>query len=126
MKYLFVGERPSPLAMQIGATWRNGRLAGATLHDALRELGLNPHEQRYTNLRQVPGLRHPGIKPSRQTIFRIRRSQLPVVALGKLVSKELTQRGIPHKQAVHPAARGRIRKKERYIAHLREVLGADT
>jgi hypothetical protein len=45
-----------------------------------------------------------------------------ILAMGRLVERELVRRGIPHRPMVHPAARGRIRKRERYVEHVREVL----
>jgi hypothetical protein len=45
-----------------------------------------------------------------------------VLAMGRLVQAELARRHIPHRPMVHPAARGRIRKRERYVEHVREVL----
>jgi hypothetical protein len=47
---------------------------------------------------------------------------LTVVAMGKKVQVELERRGIAHAAIVHPAARGRIREKSRYAAHVQEVL----
>jgi hypothetical protein len=44
------------------------------------------------------------------------------VALGRRVSSELARRDVDHVALVHPAARGRIRKRERYIAHVQERL----
>jgi hypothetical protein len=46
-----------------------------------------------------------------------------VIAMGRKVQRELERKGFPHLRIVHPAARGTIRKKERYAAHLRAVLG---
>jgi hypothetical protein len=42
--------------------------------------------------------------------------------MGRVASSVLSRHDIAHVQMVHPAARGRIRKKERYAAHVQEVL----
>lgn len=119
-RFLFVGERPSPLAHRTGATWAAGRLAGKQLHDALRQAGLNPADQKYDNV-FVPDPDGPE-EVCRKAIRRIRRCGLPVVAMGNKVAEVLTGLGLPHLRIVHPAARGRIRKKHRYAAHVREAL----
>lgn len=124
-RYVFVGERPSPKAARYGHTWTNGKAAARTLHDTLRALGLDPDAQLYVNLWQTPGLRKPCEEPHVARVKALRRTAkagLPLVALGSLVAKELERLGIPHRRMVHPAARGKIRKRERYVAHAREVL----
>ena len=45
-----------------------------------------------------------------------------IVAMGAKVQKALRAEGINFIPIVHPAARGAIRKKERYIEHIREAL----
>lgn len=122
---MFVGERRSPTAIRMGVTWTDGRLAAATLHDALRAAGVDPDGCRYLNLfrddqpddwtadlRAVTYLRNFVDRPEPYT----------VVALGKRVATELDRWRIPYLAMTHPAARGRIRKKERYRAHVAAVL----
>lgn len=41
---------------------------------------------------------------------------------GRLAAKPLFEVGFRHIALVHPAARGRIRKRERYHAHVKERL----
>lgn len=126
--FLFVGERPSHLADRIGATWANGKLAAKQLHDALRMLNIDPAKQLYVNLWRTPGTGKPVDEyPEVQAIVYIaecRAMGCVVVGMGALVCQELTRRGVPHLAMVHPAARGAIRKKERYQAHVASVLTA--
>ena len=45
-----------------------------------------------------------------------------VVGMGKIVQDQLDERDIPHLKLVHPAARGKIRRKDRYLKHCEKVL----
>jgi uracil-DNA glycosylase len=124
-RYVFVGERPSPKAARIGATWQNGRMAARTLHAALEEIGERPEAHLFVNL-----WRKPGLGPTRErlapgvlaVVLEEMERGAVVVALGRLVERELQRRAIPHRPMVHPAARGKIRKRERYVEHVRTVL----
>lgn len=127
MKLLLIGERQSHQARKINATWQNGKLAAKQLHDALRALHIDPAEQRYVNLWSRPGTGPIKDHVDVSALVYIAESiamGYTVVGMGQLVSKELTRRGITHLLIVHPAARGAIRKKERYTAHLASVLEA--
>jgi protein-tyrosine-phosphatase len=103
---LFVGEERSETAKKRGWTWETGHLAAKQLFDALKANGINPEEHKYTNIFE---------------------EELPeaevIVGMGKKVQKELVKRGIVYIGIVHPAARGKIRKKENYINHIKETLG---
>lgn len=123
--FVFVGERPSPLAFKRGATWQNAAHAGRTLHDTLQALGLEPSKQFYLNLWDGPEALdtdavHAGAVCS--CLREFQRNGLTIVAMGQKVARELKRAGIDHLQVVHPAARGLIRRRERYVAHVREVL----
>lgn len=123
--FLFIGERPSCQAMKIGATWQNGKLAAKQLHDALRALDIDPAKQSYLNLWRTPGvgpINEPIDGAIITAIYMAIAEGYTVVGLGQLVSRALTQHGIAHRQMVHPAARGAIRKKERYTAHVAAIL----
>lgn len=128
-RLVFVGERPSPLAYERGATWQNGRHAGKTLREALQAAELDPDRQLYLNLWSGPSEREDD--PAHeggvcQAVQELARVGFCVVALGERVSRALTRRGIAHLKLTHPAARGRIRKTELYQAHVREVLKGGT
>jgi hypothetical protein len=125
MTYVFVGERPSARAERIGATWKNGRLAGKTLREALEAAGLDPDAQYYINLwpnaaPQVTDCAHEAL------VVELLRHHLAaghqVVGMGCLVCRTLSQHGIPHHRLIHPAARGAIRARSVYQAHVRAVL----
>jgi hypothetical protein len=130
-RLLFVGECRSITAQRKGWTWADGRLAAKPLFEALEAMGVDPSAHYYANLwtdnvgGTTIGNTRPGILGS--TITRIKRANSEgdvIVALGKRVSHELAKRGIVHVALVHPAARGAIRKRERYHAHVAEKLGA--
>jgi hypothetical protein len=124
--YLFVGEWPSDRAVRMGVTWSDGALAGATLFDALRHLGLDPSRQRYLNLYTSPARgAATDREDEREAVGEIRRSQergLTVVGMGRIVQRVLTREVIPHLRLRHPAARGRERLRCRYHTHARDVL----
>jgi uracil-DNA glycosylase len=125
MRFCFVGERPSPRAEQIGATWQNAKLAGKTLRDTLMALGLDPEQQSYCNL-------WPRAEPTEHDDYHLNAvidaliwiaDRVVIVAMGTRVSRELRRVGLEHVTIVHPAARGAIRRTERYQAHVAERLG---
>ena len=121
--FVFVGERRSPKARRMRVTWRDGRLAAKPLFEALRAAGYDPHAQVYLNLFAERGRT---LRVIRQALRRIKRWAAAggqIVGLGQAVCHTLTRLGVAHRQLVHPAARGTIRRKERYRQHVCEVLG---
>lgn len=128
-RFLFVGERRSTRAQQMGVYWESGRLAAKTLHDSLRALGLDPQRQVYLNLYEdAPASAPLVLKAGVLSLLRKwsmrgpRRNRVTIVAMGRHVQRELTRAEIPHLALTHPAARGAIRRTERYQAHVAEVL----
>jgi len=109
-RILFVGEERSPTAVARGWTWESGRLAAKQLFDALAVCGVDPAGCRFTNWFERGG-------PTT-----VRRHRGPIVAMGQKVQKAMAAAGIEHIPIVHPAARGRIRAKDRYAAHIAEAL----
>jgi len=107
---LFVGEKRSELAKKMGVRWEDGRLAAKQLFDALEACGVDPKDCLFANWFQ-----------SNKRAF-IRSYDGPVFAMGKIVQAALEREGIDHIPIVHPAARGEIRKKERYRNHIRKAL----
>jgi hypothetical protein len=128
--YTFVGECRSPTAIRKDWVWTDGRLAAAPLFEALHAMGIEPGEQEFVNLYKDPPLNRAGKYKHAPVVDEwvvgaLLKSLLGVrvvVALGARVSTELIKRGVDHVAMVHPAARGRIRKRSRYIAHVRERL----
>lgn len=120
---LFVGECRSLTAKRMNWTWKDGRLAAKPLFEALRAMGVDPAAHQYVNL--WTDADPPFIPPTRTGWLRMRveRDGVTIVALGKKVSTELSKRGIDHVALVRPAARGKIRKRERYHEHVKATLG---
>jgi hypothetical protein len=119
--YAFIGEKRSPAAIRMGVTWQDGRLAAKTLHAALAAAGIVPEQQTFLNLFEDG----PGTVPNAVSLdeaCRLRAAGVQLVGLGRLVQRELDRAGLPHIPLVHPAARGAIRKRERYHAHVAAVL----
>ncbi|MDG6910292.1 MAG: hypothetical protein JRN08_07980 [Nitrososphaerota archaeon] len=122
LRLVFVGERRSRKAIEIGGCWENGRLAAKTLHDALRAAGLHPESQTFLNL-----FPDDGPSPSESVLLRLREFHgqgVTIVGMGQVVQRALTRVEIPHVPMVHPAARGRIRARALYYAHVARVLGS--
>lgn len=126
---LFVGERRSSAAIRLGVRWEDGRLAARTLHAALRFAGFNPAAQVYTNLFADPAS---GTAVSPFVVAGPVRAQLhaaaalgvPLIALGRRVEAALIRDGLPHRFLIHPAARGAIRRRDRYRSYVAAVLTA--
>lgn len=124
---IFVGECRSLTAIRQGWTWKDGRLAAKPLFEALEAMGVNPADHDFVNLFHDPPANGRASTPkvNGETVARlIRASDAIRVALGKRVSDELAKRGLVHVALVHPAARGAIRKRERYIEHVTTTLRA--
>ena len=107
---MFVGERKSPTALKRGWSWEDGRLAAKQLFDALRACGVNPVDCHFVNWFNTRSQRN------------VREYTGPIFAMGKKVQDAMRKAGVQYIPIVHPAARGRIRKKERYTAHIKEAL----
>jgi hypothetical protein len=122
MTYFFLGERPSRTALARGVTWRDGRLAAKQLFDALTHCGISPAQCRFDNI-FLPDLAKERRKPwLRRTLVRAMRRGETLVAMGQKVARVLQEIGVPHTTIVHPAARGKIRGKAVYAAHVQERL----
>jgi hypothetical protein len=120
-RYVFVGEKRSRRAIAMGARWESGRLAARTLHDALREAGLEPAEQRYLNafLDGEGWILDPA---ALATVRALADAGMPVIGMGRRVQAVLARAGVLHLALVHPAARGAIRARAAYQAHVAAVL----
>ena len=123
-RFVFAGSAPPPGPWPPGPPGRTGASPACTLHAVLRDLGLDPAAQRYLNLfpgdpaRGEPDPEH--LRLLRRWVARTRPHPV-VVGMGRLVQRELTRAGIPHLALTHPAARGAIRARARYRAHVAEV-----
>jgi hypothetical protein len=123
---LFVGEKPSKRAEAGGLTWTDGKLAAKTLFDALDAVGICRSRVSFYNLfgmtADAPET-GPIVDANIATLREIAGNRT-IVAMGSKVARHLDRHGVEHLKLVHPAARGKIRAKERYIAHVAEVLNA--
>ena len=120
--FLFIGEKRSRTAIERGWTWESGRLAARTLDDALTALGIGVFEYSCLNILTDEGRLN--VDTLEAIAYSLHRSKCPwhIIALGHIAAALLRRHGIPHVMMIHPAARGSIRKKGRYQAHVRETL----
>ena len=114
--YLFVGEQRSSRAKELNVYLQDGALAAAPLFDALRACGIDPLACRFTNWFERGG---------KTAVKQARKEGMTIVGMGRKVQRALESRRIPHVPIIHPAARGKIRKRENYIAHIEEALSHD-
>lgn len=113
-RYVFVGEERSQRAITMNVTWKDGKLAAKQLFDALKANNIDPANQAFDNWFE-----------GEDSALRIKVFQAYgyiVVAMGEKVSMAMAKAGISHLRIVHPAARGKIRKKEIYAKHIKETL----
>lgn len=113
--YLFIGEKRSQTAIDNDWHWQDERLSAIQLFGALRALGIEPEDQEFLNLWDDDG----GMD---LCVLSYAATQMRVIALGQKVHQELEKRQIEHKTITHPAARGKIRKKENYLEHVKSVI----
>lgn len=123
-RLLFVGERPSPKAKAMGVSWADGRLAAKTLHHALESIGIRPSDHAFTNLFLPANGKERISRDSLRGIKSLYADGFIVIAMGKKVQQRLREEKIEYVPIVHPAARGKIRKRNRYVAHVRQKLGS--
>lgn len=115
-EYFFIGERRSKTAQEKGYYWGDEVLCGKVLFDALRYAGIEPTEQVYANLWEDNG------EINELTLSLLMGTDAQVVGMGNKVQKELGNREIEHTSIIHPAARGKIRKRGVYQQHIKAVL----
>ncbi len=93
----------------------------------MRAAGIDPAKQRYVNLWNTPGTGPINEYVEASALVEIAGAAAEgytVVGMGHLVCRALTEHKIGHLFLIHPAARGAIRKKERYTAHLQTAPNA--
>lgn len=127
-RYIFVGERPSISAWKFSKQWSDGAYAGKQLKDAIDKIDcLEFADITFCNLWITPkemsnaAFDVVALDKSLQDIA-VYSQWWTVVGMGKIVQNELDHFGIEHLKLIHPAARGKIRKKNRYLKHCKEVL----
>jgi len=120
MRLLFVGERPSKTAALKRWVWGDLHLSSKTLLEALAACQFPRERADFINVYCNDG------KIDLQSIEYIqnRRHSSIIIGMGKLAQRALTHHDIGHIEMIHPAARGRIRKRELYQEHVRQVIEA--
>ena len=108
-RYLFVGEKRSNKAIEMGVTWKDKRLAASHLSKALDYIGIDWNECVFKNVFE-------------DDIEEIKLFKGIVIAMGRKVERELKKHQINHYYIHHPAARGKIRIIENYKKHVKEQL----
>ena len=109
--------------MELGAHWTDGRLCAKTLHDALRRTGVDPAQAVFLNLFHDEPADDLPCHNALQAVRSLAGTGACIVALGRRVQAALTRAGVAHVGLVHPAARGAIRARAAYQAHVAAVLG---
>lgn len=120
-RFVFVGERRSPTAIWKGVTWADRRLCAKTLCHVLDTLGLPSENARFINMYRDDG------SCDTHALRRVQALQAEgwiVIGLGRTVQQALARAAVPHRAMIHPAARGHIRHRELYRAHVAAVLFA--
>lgn len=112
-RVLFVGERRSETAIRRGWTWEDGHLAAKQLFDALDALAFERKRIRFVNLFEKGG---------HDVVVRAMWARWPIIAMGRKVQAALNRELIKHVELVHPAARGRVRNKQRYTREVARAL----
>ncbi len=118
-KIVFVGERRSLRAIQMNVTWQDGRLAAKVLFEALAALKITEDVYVVVNAYRDDGSLDVSIMEGVQTL---QGQGWLVIGMGKKAQQALTLFGIPHRPMIHPAAGGKIRRRELYHAHVAGVL----
>jgi hypothetical protein len=109
---LCVGERRSNRAQQMNVHWEDRRLAAIPLFEAFERLGIDLAQVSFINWFEPDGPK---------TVHKHRGT---VIALGKKVQTAMRVEGIEFISLIHPAARGKIRLRDAYCAHVREALSS--
>ena len=114
MKILFVGENRSQTAIRMGVTWKDRRLAAKQLFDAFDALGIDHSEFEFTNIKEPEDFL--------SQLEMATEEKIPIIGMGRIVQRLLKNLRVYHLPMIHPAARGKIRKKELYTRHVGDVL----
>ena len=121
-RLVFVGERRSRKARERNASWTNGGLAAHTLHAALRACSTDPNTVLFLNLFQEGDGARVVDAATLEQLRTLALESATVIALGRVVQRTLRRYAISFVPLTHPAARGRIRTRAVYQAHVAEVL----
>ena len=118
-RYLFVGEKRSPLARKMNVTWEDGRLGAKHLFAALDHIGLEVSNCHFKNVyREILSENI----VNKTAVREIKRFDGVVVAMGRKVERVLKNEGIEHEFIYHPATRGEVRNINKYCKHVESQL----
>ena len=93
--------------------------AAKILHAARQRIGIDPNEPIYRNLYYNDQRTFDHAAPSEVRALRV--AGTTIIGMGRTVQRALEQAGVPHRRLVHPAARGAIRARAAYQAHVASV-----
>jgi hypothetical protein len=110
-------------AVAMGVSWSDGGLAGRALalHAALPACGIDPTTVIFVNLLQHRDDRWELNLELLPQLVQVAAPGATVVALGQRVHRAFGRVHLDHFHLVHPAARGRIRARACYQAHVAAV-----
>jgi len=114
-RILFIGEKRSQQAIDNNWHWYMGVSTAKVLFDSLRQIGIDPEKQDYMNLWSDEGV-------LQRLPYKYNEFYGNIVAMGQKVQKQLDKQGIKYIGIIHPAVRGKYRKRELYVEHLKERL----
>jgi len=118
-RYLFVGEKRSPMARKMNVTWQDGRLAAKHLFEALDRIGIEITNCDFKNVfREI--LAENVVNKS--AVREIKRFDGEIIAMGRKVERVLKREGIDHHFIYHPATRGEVRNIDKYCKHVESQL----
>ena len=121
---VFAGERRSVRAVKLDVTWLSGRLAGKTLHAALRAAGIAPERCVFVNVLHDDPRDGQPCDIALLALRSLASAGATIFALGRRVQAALRRARIAHVPLTHPAARGAIRTRAAYQQHVRDALAA--
>jgi len=128
---VFVGENRSNMAQTHDWSWercqmeRQPRNCAKQLFEALEYCGIDPYNienVRFLNAWEDNQDKWVAVEDLDIKLRTFMENGFGVVSLGEHVHQYLEVLEIPHIRLIHPAARGEIRKKERYQRHVAETL----
>ena len=128
---LFVGENRSKMAQEKDWSWEGCQLekkprnCANQLFDALEYCGINPYDVfkvHFVNAFSDNLSEWVQNEDLDNLLLLYSESGFAIVSLGDRVHRHLEEIDVPHIQLIHPAARGKIRKKENYRKHVKEKL----
>jgi len=123
--YIFVGENRSKTAKEKGWSWQECQTTGIPknsakkLWEALNKLNINPDYQIFHNLWNDDGELNRNVV---EVLKEMAEDGEVIIGMGKKVQGELKNLNIPHREMVHPAARGKWYNRDLYSQHVKKVL----